>query len=124
MKVKVLKFDEELSRLSLGIKQLTENPWDKVNENIKNNDKVLGKVIGMNPGKGPVREKPGLKLRPEDMTDICCENCGGKYFRAVQAFKKVSALVSPTGKEQIVPIPVYRCDECGHINEEFLPKDA
>ena len=26
--VKVLKFDQELSRLSLGIKQLTENPWD------------------------------------------------------------------------------------------------
>ena len=28
VKVKVLKFDEELSRLSLGIKQLQENPWD------------------------------------------------------------------------------------------------
>ncbi len=48
IKIKVLKFDEELSRLSLGIKQLTENPWDKVNENIKNNDKVLAKVISMN----------------------------------------------------------------------------
>jgi len=30
--VKILKFDEELTRLSLGIKQLTEDPWDKVNE--------------------------------------------------------------------------------------------
>ena len=48
IKVKVLKFDEELSRLSLGIKQLTENPWDKVNENIKINDKILAKVISMN----------------------------------------------------------------------------
>ena len=45
VKVKVLKFDEELSRLSLGIKQLTENPWEKVNENIKVGDKVLSKVI-------------------------------------------------------------------------------
>ena len=27
-----MKFDEELSRLSLGIKQLTENPWEVVNE--------------------------------------------------------------------------------------------
>ncbi len=48
IKVKVLKFDEELSRLSLGIKQLNENPWDKVNENIKVNDKTLAKVINMN----------------------------------------------------------------------------
>jgi len=48
IKVKVLKFDEELSRLSLGIKQLAENPWDKVNENIKVNEKILAKVINMN----------------------------------------------------------------------------
>ena len=48
IKVKVLKFDEELSRLSLGIKQLSDNPWDKVSENIKLNNKVVGKVISMN----------------------------------------------------------------------------
>jgi len=30
--VKVLKYDEELTRLSLGIKQLTDDPWQKVNE--------------------------------------------------------------------------------------------
>jgi len=48
IKVKVLKFDEELARLSLGIKQLTENPWDKVSENIKLNQKIKAKVINMN----------------------------------------------------------------------------
>ena len=32
LKVKVLKYDKELTRLSLGIKQLTEDPWNKVNE--------------------------------------------------------------------------------------------
>ncbi len=48
IKVKVLKFDEELSRLSLGIKQLTENPWDNVNNEFKIEDKVQGKVVSMN----------------------------------------------------------------------------
>ncbi len=48
IKVKVLKFDEELSRLSLGIKQLTENPWETVNVNIKLNDKKLVKVVSLN----------------------------------------------------------------------------
>ncbi len=48
IKVKVLKFDEELSRLSLGIKQLTDNPWDSIKENIKVDDKIVGKVISMN----------------------------------------------------------------------------
>ena len=40
----------------------------------------------------------------------------------MNAFKRLSALVSPSGKEQLVPIPVFRCDDCGHINDEFLPK--
>ena len=48
IKVKVLKFDEELSRLSLGIKQLTDNPWDNVNDNIKAEDRIIGKVTSMN----------------------------------------------------------------------------
>ena len=47
IKVKVLKFDEELSRLSLGIKQLSDNPWDKVTENININEKAVCKVVSM-----------------------------------------------------------------------------
>ena len=78
-----------------------------------------GKVIGMN--QGPTRDKPGLKIKPGDLKDIACEQCGCKYFRQVNAFKRLSALVSPTGKEQIVPVPTFRCDECGFINEEFRP---
>ena len=64
---------------------------------------------------------PGLNIAPQDMKDITCDNCGSKYFRAVHAFKRISALMSPTGKEQIVPVPTYRCDDCGYINEEFRP---
>ena len=32
VKVKVLKFDEEITRLSLGIKQLTDDPWEQVSK--------------------------------------------------------------------------------------------
>ncbi len=48
IKVKVLKFDEELSRLSLGVKQLTENPWDNLEENIKLENEITAKVISIN----------------------------------------------------------------------------
>ena len=44
IKVKVLKFDEELSRLSLGIKQLSENPWDTLDDNIQADKNVEAKV--------------------------------------------------------------------------------
>ena len=48
IKVKVLKFDQELSRLSLGIKQLTENPWDNLDENIKLENEITAKVNSIN----------------------------------------------------------------------------
>ena len=46
--MKVLKFDEELSRLSLGIKQLQENPWDNLEENISINNTVSAKINSTN----------------------------------------------------------------------------
>ncbi len=48
IKVKVLKFDQELSRLSLGIKQLTENPWDNIDTEIKVDKNVTAKVNSIN----------------------------------------------------------------------------
>jgi hypothetical protein len=61
------------------------------------------------------------KLRAEDLANIECENCGGRFFRQVHAFKRIPQLLSQSGKEEIVPIPTFRCDDCGHINEEFMP---
>ena len=47
IKVKVLKFDQELSRLSLGIKQLSDNPWDQVHDNIKVDDVISSKITNI-----------------------------------------------------------------------------
>ena len=47
IKVKVLKFDQELSRLSLGIKQLSDNPWNQVHENIKVDDVISAKITNI-----------------------------------------------------------------------------
>ena len=65
-----------------------------------------------------------INIKPEDLKDIVCEDCGGKYFRQVNAFKRLSALLSPSGKEQIVPVPSFRCDDCGFINKEFRSPDG
>jgi len=61
----------------------------------------------------------GQAMDPSTMKDLVCENCGSHYYRQVHAFKVVSALVSQTGKEQIMPVPTFRCDDCGFVNEEF-----
>jgi uncharacterized Zn finger protein len=53
--------------------------------------------------------------------DVTCESCGNYTFQEVVLMKKVSALISPTGKEAIVPIPTFSCNACGFINKQFLP---
>ena len=48
IKVKVLKFDEEITRLSLGIKQLTEDPWDKIDQNFETDKEYYVEVTNLN----------------------------------------------------------------------------
>ena len=52
---------------------------------------------------------------------ILCEKCGNGLF--IQSFflKKLSALVSPTGQEAVIPVQVYSCGNCGHINSKLNP---
>ena len=64
-----------------------------------------------------------LNIKPEDLKDIVCEECGGRYFRQVNSFKRLSALLSPVGKPSVIPIQVFACHKCGHINKSFLPKE-
>ena len=63
--------------------------------------------------------KPNIDL--SSATDVDCEECGKKTFREVAMMKRVSALVSPTGKEVLVPVGTFACASCGHINKEFDP---
>lgn len=52
---------------------------------------------------------------------LSCEGCGSVKFREIAFIKRVSALVSPSGKEMIVPVGTFACAECGHVNREFDP---
>lgn len=45
--VKILKYDKEKERVSLGLKQVQDNPWDKVPEKYHVGDKVSGKVVSI-----------------------------------------------------------------------------
>lgn len=54
-------------------------------------------------------------------SEIVCENCGKKVFAQGVALRKVSALMTGTGQPGIIPIPLFYCVGCGHVNSEFLP---
>ena len=80
-------------------------------------------IISLN-GDGPTQEQPQrMSLDLNQASDIECSSCANRFFQEVMFFKKISALISPTGQAAIIPIPTYACLECGNINKEFLPSN-
>ena len=68
-------------------------------------------------------QQPQMKVDLSQSTAVTCEACGHDVF--IPAFKllKLSALLSPHGKETMIPMQVFACAKCGHINDDFLPKE-
>ena len=74
--------------------------------------------------KGMPPREDGLQLDISKADTIVCEECGNASF--IQAFflKKISALMSPTGKEAIVPMQVFSCGNCGAIPKNMIEQQS
>jgi uncharacterized Zn finger protein len=66
-------------------------------------------------------EQPQMKVDLSQTTSIVCEKCESETFTQVFKMRKLSALLSPAGKESMIPMQVFACTKCGHINSDFLP---
>lgn len=67
------------------------------------------------------QQQQGVKLSLKDHPWISCE-CGGKKFTNGLMFKRVSSIISPTGKEEVIPVEVFTCDTCGKLPEFVTSK--
>ena len=68
-----------------------------------------------------------MRIDLSSADDISCDKCGDLRFEPIYLIKRLSAIVSPTGKEEMIPLgppicpPIFACLACGHVNEYFLP---
>lgn len=83
----------------------------------------MSKLIGMNGG----GKQPPTNVQPQiDITSLPrveCGECGGVLYRQVIGLKRISKFDPNYGngiKDILVPIPIFRCDDCGAILEEFI----
>ena len=61
IEVLVLEIDKERLRVSLGLKQMSENPWDKIAEKYPVNLKVRGKITSLVPYDAFIQLEPGVE---------------------------------------------------------------
>ena len=82
--VVILDFDEEKKRIALGIKQLTQHPWDSLDPNLKVGNHVKGKVVVMADYGAFVEIQPGV----EGLIHVS-EMSWSQHLRSAQEFMKV-----------------------------------
>jgi len=56
-----------------------------------------------------------INIRLNDLDNYKCD-CGCEVFNSVVVLKKLSALQSPSGKEELIPIPVFCCVKCSKVH--------
>jgi hypothetical protein len=53
---------------------------------------------------------------------VTCSGCGGLFFKQAIVLRRVPALMIGQAHDSLMPIPVFRCDDCHEILEEFMPR--
>jgi hypothetical protein len=64
-----------------------------------------------------------INISFNDTQEFACE-CGNDVFLPVFKFRVVSALISPTGKESMIPVQQFQCTSCGNIPSKFALPNA
>ena len=67
-------------------------------------------------------EQPQMNVDFDQTTGLECDECKNVTFTQVFYIRKLSALLSPTGEERLIPVPTFACTKCGHVNEGLKAK--
>ena len=64
-----------------------------------------------------------INISLKDTQEFVCD-CGNDVFLPVFKFRVISALISPTGKESMIPVQQFQCTDCGNIPSKFALPNA
>ncbi len=84
IKVVILDFDDDKKKIALGLKQLEPHPWESLDENLKEGEKVKGKVVVLADYGAFVEIAPGV----EGLIHVS-EMSWSQHLRTAQEFLKV-----------------------------------
>ena len=62
-----------------------------------------------------------LNISLDKTTGVGCDRCGNQVFQEGVMLRKASRFLTGTSQDAMIPIQVYSCSKCGHVNNEFLP---
>jgi uncharacterized Zn finger protein len=69
------------------------------------------------------QQQINMNVALKDTTPVKCEECENEIFTEGVMLRKISRFVTGTSQDALMPIPVFSCAKCGHVNAEFMPKE-
>jgi DNA-directed RNA polymerase subunit RPC12/RpoP len=74
----------------------------------------------MHPRKPIKKPQANVQVDLREADTIKCDDCGNYLFITSFILKRLSAIVSPSGEEALVPVQVYSCGDCGKVPSKLL----
>ena len=68
-----------------------------------------------------LNRQPELNFKPTDLPWVGCEK-GPQIYESALVFKRLSALLSPSGREEVIPAEIVICRECGKVPQFIWDK--
>lgn len=68
-------------------------------------------------------QQQNVNVLLKDTTSVVCEECQNDTFIQVSFLRGVSKFITGTQEDAIIPISVFACSKCNHVNKDFLPKE-
>ena len=66
-----------------------------------------------------MRNQQQINIGLDQTTNVACNKCGNVYFVQQLRIQKVPGLLTGQSHATYMPVPVFACSKCGHVNSEF-----
>jgi len=67
------------------------------------------------------QQQVNMNISLDKTTEVTCDKCSNSAFQEVVLLRKASRFITGTAQDAMIPIPIFACSKCGHVNDEFLP---
>ena len=74
----------------------------------------------LKPQKPLPKQQAQVQVDLNEAETMKCEDCVNSVFIPAFFLKRLSPIVSPTGKEALIPIQVYSCGNCGKVPDKLM----
>lgn len=69
------------------------------------------------------QQKANINITLDKTLPVICDECGSDIFHEVLYIRKASKFLIGSAQDALIPIPVFACAKCNHVNQDLMSPD-